>query len=123
MKNDPEFVTHCLELMAGLGDSIYSKRMFGGHGIFQEGLMFSLIADDELYFKVDAENDAEFTTLGLPKFGYRRGDKEMHLGYRLAPEPAFQNCGTMKKWAQLGWEAAVRADEAKPKSKRKRRSA
>ncbi len=120
MNNDQEFVAHCLELMKGMGESVISKRMFGGYGIFREGLMFALIADGELYLKVDAENDEKFADLELPKFTYMRGAKGMHLGYRLAPETAFQNREKMKEWAQLGWEAAIRADEAKPPGKRKR---
>ena len=30
--------------------------MFGGYGIFHEGLMFALISEDNLYFKVNESN-------------------------------------------------------------------
>lgn len=120
MKNEPEYVEHCIELMTGLDESIFAKRMFGGHGIFREGLMFALVADSELYLKVDEENEADFARLDLPRFTYLRGGKEMHLSYRMAPDEAFQNQQKMRQWAGSGWEAAVRADQAKPPGKRKR---
>lgn len=82
--------------------------------------MFALIADGELYFKVDAESDAEFVALNLPKFTYQRGETLAEMSYRLAPESAFRNSDSMRPWFVLGFAAAVRTDEAKPAGKRKR---
>ncbi len=36
--------------MAGFGP-VAVKRMFGGAGIYRDGLMFALVADDVLYLK------------------------------------------------------------------------
>lgn len=49
---DP-FVQHCLELLSPLGTA-HSKRMFGGHGVYLDGLFIGLVARDQLYLKVDA---------------------------------------------------------------------
>jgi len=51
MKNDNAFITHLLELLEEFPD-VTAKRMFGGHGIFRDGLMFGLVADSMLYLKV-----------------------------------------------------------------------
>ncbi len=117
--SDAEFAEHVLELMANL-DGVTNRRMFGGYGIFREGLMFALIAGGELFLKADAENRGEFEALELPKFTYHKGEKAMHLSYYLCPEEAFQNSRAMRPWAESGWNAAIRADLAKPKSQRKR---
>lgn len=85
MSRDAEFVTSCLELMIEFNSTIRSKSMFGGHGLFCEGLMFGLIANGALYFKVDDENEDEFRQLDLPRFTYLRKGEEASLGYRLAP--------------------------------------
>ena len=119
MKADSDFVDHVLELMSDFGD-VNAKRMFGGYGLFREGLMFSLVADSALYLKADKGNEEEFQAQDLPKFTYERGDEAMHMSYYLCPEEAFQNSDSMTRWAVSAWEAAVRQDEAKPKSKRKR---
>ena len=50
-----EFVSHVLDLMQSLG-RVRARRMFGGYGIFIDGLMFALIADETLYLKADEES-------------------------------------------------------------------
>jgi DNA transformation protein len=32
------------------------RKMFGGYGVYHDGLMFALVADDTLYLKADDEN-------------------------------------------------------------------
>lgn len=119
MNSDAEFAEHVVELLSGFGDSS-AKRMFGGYGIFREGLMFALIGDGELFLKVDDDNRAEFEARQLGPFTYQKDDKAAHLSYYACPEEAFRNPAAMARWAELGWGAAVRADEAKAPSKRKR---
>lgn len=64
---DSEFVEYLLELMKPIG-AVRAKRMFGGYGLFLEGLMFALVADDRLYFKVGDSNLADFEQRGLGAF-------------------------------------------------------
>ena len=84
MSRSSEFVEFVVENLQALGP-VCPKRMFGGYGIFMDGLMFGLITDDTLYFKVDALNDAAFEGLGLAHFKYHRKDKVIRMSYRLAP--------------------------------------
>jgi len=119
MNADAEFIEHLLELLEEFGGA-YSKRMFGGHGIFREGLMFGLVADAELYLKVDDGNRQQFEELGLEPFTYDRKGEPAQLPYYACPEEAFQDGSSMAHWAGIAWEAAIRQDEKKPKSKRKR---
>ena len=55
MKASPEYLEFVMEKLAPLGD-ITSRAMFGGYGIFHQGLMFALISEDTLYFKVNDSN-------------------------------------------------------------------
>jgi len=41
------------------------RRMFGGVGLYSEGLFFGLMADDTLYFKVDDGNREDFEEAGM----------------------------------------------------------
>jgi len=52
-----EFVDYVVELMADWA-TVSARKMFGGYGLYREGLMFALIAEDELFFKTDADNVA-----------------------------------------------------------------
>lgn len=48
------------------------RKMFGGYGVYHDGLMFALVADDILYLKADAENARYFDEQGLGQFEYLR---------------------------------------------------
>jgi len=108
MSQDLEFSAYVVEIMQSVGP-MYAKRMFGGHGIFLEGLMFGLIADKTLYLKVDKESKADFSSLGLEAFSYNKNGKEMKLSYFQAPEEALEDLDEMNVWANKAYSAALRA--------------
>ena len=47
MQDSPEFVNYLMELLAPFGNT-RAKRMFGGHGIFRDELMFGIVAEEAL---------------------------------------------------------------------------
>ena len=87
---DREFVEYLLELMRTLGP-VQARRMFGGHGLFIDGLMFALVADATLYLKVDAQTQARYTDLGLVPFTYLRSGKRCALRYYQPPETVLED--------------------------------
>ena len=80
--------------------------MFGGYGIYHDGVMFGLVADDELYLKVDDSNRTDFETLGLEAFVYDKQGKQMKMSYYQAPEVIFDDPGEAEQWARKAWEVA-----------------
>ncbi|MGB5708119.1 MAG: TfoX/Sxy family protein [Arenicellales bacterium] len=117
-----EFVTHVVELMQSVGPA-NAKRMFGGHGIFLDGLMFGLIAGGDLYLKADDVNVEDFLSRGLEPFSYYKGEKEFKLSYFQTPEETLDDGEAMREWGSKAYEAALRAaSEKRKKSKRKNRS-
>jgi DNA transformation protein len=62
-----EFVEFVLEGLQPLG-GVRARRMFGGWGIYKDGVMFALIARDQLYLKVDDDNRAAYDAADLPYF-------------------------------------------------------
>jgi len=103
-----EFVEYLKEAFREFGP-ITVRKMFGGYGVFFQGLMIGLVADDMLYLKVDKRSVASFTDRGLPQFEYPKGDKRVAMSYYLAPEEALEDSAEMQEWAQLAYEAALRA--------------
>ncbi|MFT4175006.1 MAG: TfoX/Sxy family protein, partial [Rhodocyclaceae bacterium] len=84
------------------------RRMFGGYGVFREGLMFGLILDHTLYLKADAANVAEFERLGLKPFEYMRQGKLIGLSYYEAPESVLEDVHEAALWARRSFDAALR---------------
>ncbi len=103
-----ESVGHLQDVFQFFGP-IDIKRMFSGRGVFHQGLMFGIIAHDNVYLKADAENVSAFTDRGLPQFEYRRKGKVAKLSYWQAPEEIMDDCEEAAKWARRSFEAALRA--------------
>lgn len=110
------------DLLSPIGP-ISVRRMFGGAGVFADGLMFALIADDTLYFKVDAETQPRFETEGMSAFSYEtKGGRRGIMSYWTCPDRLFDDAEDLHEWAREAVAAAQRADARKPKSKRKARA-
>jgi DNA transformation protein and related proteins len=120
--SDSGFVSHCLELLSPLGRTS-SRRMFGGHALYIDGLCMALIIQDTLYLKVDDAHRALFERAGCRPFTYMMKNKDIHsLGYYTAPEEAMESPAEMAPWARRGLAAAVAA-RAKAPAKKKPASA
>lgn len=96
------------ESLQAVGD-VQAKRMFGGYGLFLDGLMFGLVADDVLYFKIDDNNRADFDAAGLPPFTYQRQGKFIQLSYRQAPPEVLEESEVAAAWASKALAAAIRS--------------
>ena len=83
--------------------------MFAGYGIFCDGTMFALVYDGTLYLKADAENVADFQSLGLAQFRYSRKGKAVGLSYYRAPESVMDDGDEAACWGRRSLAAALRA--------------
>lgn len=110
------YIAHCLELLAPLG-AVRAKRLFGGHGFYLDDLMFALVADEQLYMKVDAQALPRWQAAGGRPFVYemRRAaePKRTAMSYWTPPDEAMESPGLMQPWARLALEAALRARKTK----------
>lgn len=104
-----EYLTYVVDQLDDLGP-VQSKRMFGGAGLYFEGLFFGLIADDVLYFKVDDSNRADYEASGMGPF-QPYPDKKVVMQYYEVPIDVLENRNTLRDWA----EKAVRIAERKTK--------
>jgi DNA transformation protein len=95
------------------------RRMFGGAGIYSDGIIFALIIKDTLYFKADAVSQTDFIAEGLNPFEYKgKSGKAVNLGYWRAPERCLDDPAEMAIWAEKAHAAAWRAARKKRNSKK-----
>lgn len=119
--NTPDFVDHLIEVMRAAGRAVDARRMFGGHGLYAEGLFFGIVDDDVVYLRADEGNRAEFDALGLPPFEYRtKGGTGRAMGYRRAPDDALESAEAMRPWMRSALGAALRATARRGTRGRKR---
>lgn len=113
MPSDPGFVAHVLDLV-GLVAPVTARSMFGGHGLYAEGVMFGLLDDGELFLKTDEETRARFVDAGCRRWVYVNEKVRMeNTGYFRPPDEAHEDPEAMLPWARLALTAALRARAAK----------
>jgi DNA transformation protein len=99
---------------------VHAKRMFGGLGVFVDGLMVALAVRGTLYMKADETSGAEFEAAGAQPFTYERAGREARLGFWTLPDGAFDDPDELARWYALSSRAAIRAAAAKPRRKPRR---
>jgi len=98
-----------LELLAPLG-AVRARRMFGGHGLYLEGLFIAILAGDGLFLKADAQEQAAFAAAGSSPFSYhRQGGALTVMAYWRAPDEAMESPEGMAPWARRALASALRA--------------
>jgi DNA transformation protein and related proteins len=95
------------------------RRMFGGAGIYADGLCFAIEADGEVFIKTDPLSQASFLAAGSAPFTYVAKGKSRPTSYWSLPAIAHDDGDELRRWARMGLEAAQRAAAAKGKPKRK----
>jgi DNA transformation protein len=78
--------------------------MFGGAGLYKDGLMFGLIADDVLYFRVDGQNKPAYEHCAMQPF--RPFNKEAIMPYYEVPPQVLDDRDAMGQWAAEAYRAA-----------------
>lgn len=113
MANSPDFVTHALELVSGVGP-VEARRMFGGHGVYALGVMFGLLDDDELFLKTDEVSRPRFVEAGCRSWVYIGPTQKLeNTSYYRPPDAAHEDPEAMLAWATLALESALRLRAAK----------
>jgi DNA transformation protein len=105
------------DIFAGFGP-VAIRRMFGGHGIFSDGLMFALEADGELYLKADDASEPAFSEAGSRPFVYTTKGRSVTMRYWRAPEAALDDPEVMAAWAREAFRAARAAASGKAKGRK-----
>jgi DNA transformation protein and related proteins len=91
---------------------ITSRAMFGGWGFYQDGLFFSLIAQDRLYFKVDESNKKDFEDAGSGPFVYDMPNgKTTTMNYYEVPETIMESRDEIADWVEKAVEVARKAKQ------------
>ena len=93
--------------------------MFGGAGLFRDGVMFALLDDDVIYVRVDDALQADLQAQGSAPWVYslKRDGAVRDMGYWRLPETAADDPDEAAAIARRSCEAATKRKalrEAKP---------
>lgn len=110
------------ELFVSLGP-IKVRRLFGGQGIYADGMIVALVVRGTLMLKTDDQSAPQFEAAGSLPWTYQRPErKPVRMPYFSAPDEVFDDPDSAARWMRLALEAARRSDIAKqaPRQKEKR---
>ena len=94
---------------------IEAKRMFGGACIYRDGMVFGILDDDRLLFKVDDSNRAEYEQAGKEIFRPNPNEPDT-MPYYEVPEFVQNDPNLLLEWMDRSTAVALKK---KPKSKKK----
>ena len=86
---------------------VTGKSMFGGVGLYAEGLFFALVAEDRLYFKVDDATRSAFERLGMEPF--RPFGEDSAMGYYEVPVDVVEDPVQLAPWMRQAINVAADA--------------
>jgi|SRR5215216_4992651 len=112
MPKQNEFCDYLMDLLAPLGRPSY-RFMFGGYGIYLDGLIIGIVVDDVLLLRADAENRPDFEARGIEPFRPYPDKMTSTMPYYTVPDDVFEDQDVLLEWAGRSREAALRAQAAK----------
>ena len=111
-KGDPDRFD---DLFAPFG-KIVVRRMFGGEGLFRDGLMFAIVHEERLYFKTSEESRQAFIAEGTGPLFYKFKNAEGVLtSYYELPDWLYDDPDGLAEWARAAFVVALESSTAKKK--------
>lgn len=112
-------------LIASLGAKLASlgpflaRPMFGGYGLYIDGLIFGLMVRDDVFLKVDERNRGRFESAGSAPFRYEtsRGETSI-ISYWRCPDDVLNDAKKLRLWVNESLIASRNARQKKPVRKK-----
>ncbi|MCI0429551.1 MAG: TfoX/Sxy family protein [Rhodospirillales bacterium] len=121
MAGRSELLDHLVDQLTPLGEA-RGRPMFGGYGVYLDGLIIGLIAFDSFYLKADDENRPDFEAAGSAPFSYdTKCGTNTITAYWEVPADVLEDSDALRAWALKSLAVSRRAG-AKSSSKRKKES-
>jgi DNA transformation protein and related proteins len=99
-----------IDLFSGLG-TVSIRRMFGGKGIYHNGVIVAIEVQGELMLKADSTSAPDFEAAGCRQWTYTgsKHGKLVSMPYWTVPDTAVDDPDEMTVWARKAYEAGLRA--------------
>ena len=108
--------------LAPLGH-ITMRRMFGKTGVFCDSVMFGMVTENTLYFRVDDQNRVTFKEAeAFPPLNYAKKGSTIDLSFWRVPERLFDEADELVTWARAALAAAHRVAARRERTAPRRKS-
>ena len=97
MAKHDSFRDFVLDQLSGL-DDVEARRMFGGHGLYQDETFFGIVHRGRLYFKIDESTVGEYRKCKMKPF--RPNARQTLKSYYQVPVEIIEDADELHEWAE-----------------------
>jgi len=98
-----EYCNYITDLLSPIGN-VTAHSMFGGYGIYKDRIIFAIIVDDVLHFKVGDTNRIDYEHKGSEPFSYEAKDKKkIVMSYWQVPLDVLDDNELLCEWADKSY--------------------
>ncbi|MBS0605115.1 MAG: TfoX/Sxy family protein [Verrucomicrobia bacterium] len=115
-KKPPDFVDQFLACLLPHGP-ISARAMFGGWGIYYDDVIFAIIVEKQLYFRIDENSRADFESRGSKQFIYEGMKGPVGMPYFTVPDSILKNPKELKQWIDRAYLASLSSKKSSKRSK------
>lgn len=95
-------------------EGITYRKMFGGFGLYQHGVIFAIVPDERIFFKVDEGNKEDFVKFGMEPFTYPMKDGTFStLSYWQLPDDILDDRNLLNIWVAKAVKVSLNAKAKK----------
>jgi DNA transformation protein and related proteins len=109
-------VDYLLDQLMPLGQP-RGRPMFGGHGLYLDGLFVGIVSDETVYLKADQSTQPDFERAGMQRFVYESRGRRVSLSFWQVPAEVVEDPEALCHWVSAAARVAARALAARPASK------
>jgi DNA transformation protein and related proteins len=120
MPLSPDFIDYAEELITGFS-KVEIRKMFGGAGVYRNGVGFGILDDDTFFIKADTAFGAELKKQGSRPWSYsvKKDGTVRDIAYWSLPAAAADDGDEASALAKRSFEIAKRAAAEKAKKPKK----
>lgn len=99
------FIMYILDCMSGI-EGIEHKKMFGAFGLYKNGILFGIIEDERVFFKVDESSQSDYEEFDSKPLifsadGSREGEES---SYYEVPLDILEDPKSLEEWVNKSVE-------------------
>lgn len=114
-----EYRNFLQELVQDLG-RVETRRLFGFDGLFHEGTIIGIVANERVYLKRERKTHGRFLDHDALPFRFRGNDgREIITSYFELPARLYDDPGAVAEWARAAFEAALRSSNTIRRAQRR----
>ena len=103
---DNSFKEFVLDQLSALPD-VRARAMFGAHGLYSGEHFFGILDEGRLFFKTDAQSQADYISRGMEPFTYESRGKVMTMNYHEVPPDVLEQPFELAEWARRAIRASI----------------